>query len=259
MKSRHQCLALVMTLAIVVGSTGCSNEERAEIDPSIARAHVVGALRARLENASRTTLGYESLEELLPNVDYVFDDGSSAHASALAVVGTIVDLEEGRGFVVDDKHPDGIASDFDDPDALWWTAHAVVKIEDKLGGDYDGDEVRVGWTLTSKDDFEVTEVGLQELGRVVLFLFQRQPPEYEPSLWRIVEDGALLVTVDESGKLALPVAEPERAKMLLGDADLAALEDAARSDGKTIEMAGSPGSPERVDRSAPKTADGESG
>jgi hypothetical protein len=231
---RVAAIRLTVLLATMAVAVACSSEPT--IEPEAARRHVIETLRAREESADRTTLRYETLEELLPNVDYTFEDGRVVHASEVAVVGTIVDVEKGRAFVVSDEHPDGVAADFDDPGAHWLTMHAIVKVEKSLGGRYDGDELKVGWTLTSREDFDVAAAGLKALGRVVLFLVQREGDD-ESSLWRIVQDGALLVTVADWGKLALPVLHADQARAFLASTpDLQSLEAAARSGGKTIPM-----------------------
>ena len=66
------------------------------------------------------------------------------------------------------------------------------------------------------DPSEISE-GIRTLGPVVLFLGQPTAVfDYDPSVFAMVEGGALLATVSPDGRLHLPVKSPEEEAALLG-------------------------------------------
>ena len=82
------------------------------------------------------------------------------------------------------------------------------------------------------DPSEISE-GIRTLGPVVLFLGQPTAVfDYDPSVFAMVEGGALLATVSPDGRLHLPVKSPEEEAALLGrTGTLEQLRTAARGAG----------------------------
>lgn len=255
----RQCAALVVGVNLLV--TGCvggrtETVERHRIDPTTARQFVLDRLRGGSAAVSRTTLGYRTLEEMLPNVDYHQENGQIDHASDLVVVGRVAKVEEGRAYLVHgDDAPAGERTSFDDPspDVRWWTIVVVMDVDHAIGAPDPPEQVRFNMTLGRREDFDMMGSGLKALGRIVVFLHAQGLNQHDPSVWRVVEDGGFIATVAEDGTLALPAFEDSgrSATLLAATPRLEDLERAGNGPGRVIQLKGSPGAPTRVDAPAP--------
>lgn len=194
-------------------------------------------LRARGGAATRN-VWYRTLDELLPNVQFAAPGESPDSITDTAIVGEIVEVTKGRGFVVNGADSTaGMPVEFDRRDARWKTVHLTVRANQLLAGHGVPSTIEVGVALDGSVDFNRVAQGFKELGTVVLFLYKNSPVfSYDPRLYSIVEDGTLLVVVDQrTGELSLPGVDGERAKTLLGTTStLDALERRAKAAPYTI-------------------------
>ncbi|MGH9156714.1 MAG: hypothetical protein ACRD1K_12960 [Acidimicrobiales bacterium] len=175
-------------------------------------------------------------------------DSKPARSLAEAVVlGTISKVEPGKGFVVDAvDSPSGQVVDFADPKALWRSFHLIVSVRESLGGISVPDTVRVGIAFDGASDVKAVEQGLMALGDVLLFLERSPVFAYDPGLYGIVEDGALLATLDARGQIRLPAKDAdEAASLLTGGNTLEALRRASTGQLRTVEVRLDAGVPSR--------------
>lgn len=174
-------------------------------------------MRGRAEAASRD-VWYRSLDELLPNARFAVPGEPPESITDFAVVGEVVDVAKGFGFVVMRDAPDGgLPGEFDSAGAMWKTVHLAFRVDRVLGGGGVEGTLKVGVAFDASADFKIIREGFKNLGRVVLFLQQDSPVfAYDPQLYAIAEDGALLAVVDQqSGRLSLPALDADRADALL--------------------------------------------
>lgn len=189
----------------------------AEADEEAAAA----AYRASIANANAavsSVIDPQSLAEYLPNTTYLVRDGTLTTLTDSVVVGHVTSVSPGRGFFApEDDETTTFEVPFDDPRAMWRTAHAEVTVMEVLGGQVPGETIVVGVGVgLSPASFDVLAAGLPALGDVVLFLDGSSPVyDYEPDIWSIAENGALLAEVETGGRLALPAIEPYRAERFL--------------------------------------------
>jgi hypothetical protein len=177
--------------------------------------------RARLVELAHREAGsyyapYRELAEVLPNVRWRRDDGGAPEAASdLVVLGRIVAVDEGAAF--DERGgpaPEGPGARevaFDDETADWRTLELEVEVDRTIAGD-DVDRVRAGFpVLGSTADARTAAAGLRTFGQVVLFLAEGSPVyAYDPTLLAVVHRGQLIATVDDAGRLALPLMEIPR-------------------------------------------------
>lgn len=209
---RRTLVAALLVSGLVV--SGCGGDGAATRQAS---HYVVNVLQARNEAAGRGPSWFKTLDELLPNTAYQHPTGQRETLTDLVVIGHIVEVEKGIGFVVPGGDaPSGQPTSFDDPKALWRTVHFRVDVDQTAGGSQRPRSVQVGLAFGVDSDFAKIAAGLQGLGRVVLFLQKNSPVlAYDSSLYSVVEDGNLIATVGADGTLALPILDSERASQLL--------------------------------------------
>lgn len=139
-RKRLGIVAIATLLAAVTGA--CGNDD--SIDSAAARRYAIDHLTARAGSTSRITF-YESVNELLPSVSFRVDSQPPKPLVAAVVVGKVIAVEPGRGFVVDGVDGiDGRAVDFSDPKALWRTVHLTIAVQERLGQDERRETVKVG-------------------------------------------------------------------------------------------------------------------
>lgn len=224
------------------------------------RRYLVDRVGGRGETASGASASFTSLAEMLPNVAYQVPGGNAAPVTDLVVVGEVTTVDKGAGFrpvpesVEQRDDGDGIEIDFDDPDAVWKTVEFTVKVSDILSAGADGSEadlpeVRVGLAIDRSDDFELISAGLRDLGMSVFFLLEDSAVfAYDPSLFAVVLDGAMVATVGDDGALSLPFKDPaEAAALLEAVGTLSELEAAAERAPQVIELEQNGGVVERAD------------
>ena len=189
------------------------------IDPSAAREYVLERLRLTAHGVQISrAVDHRTLVDLLPNVEYQLADGRLVHLTDLVVLGRVIGVEPVAGFVSEDDEglPDGAEVPFDDPDALWRTVHLTVEVEQSIGTDGVAPDVATV-ELPFHDlpeELPRWRSGLQSLGRAVFFL-ARTTSDHDLPRHRLIEVNDLLATVDDEGRLDLPVLSAARARSLL--------------------------------------------
>jgi hypothetical protein len=218
---------------ILVGSlTACGGGSRNAEDD---RACAINMLTARSSAALRLHR-YDTVDELLPNVSYRPPSGEAGPITDAVVIGRIVDTSVGRAFVNGDRRSTPVA--FDDASADWKTLHLVVDVSDTIGGPAH-DRIRVGLAIDGATDAEMVGDGLRGLGTVLLFLQHRPNPvfDYDPALFTDIEGGGLLATVDDAGRIRLPMKSQAEEAALLGSVrTVADLKAAGARPARTIQV-----------------------
>ena len=190
----------------------------AGIDPEAAAA----AYRESLASGSGSSAASyavvpESLTEFLPNTTYLVRNGTRTTLTDAVVVGHVTSVSPGRAFHYDDDEHSTTEVPYDDPRAMWRTAHAQVAVTEVLGGQVPGDTLVVGFVVgPSSAAFDLLASGLPALGDLVFFLGTSSAVyDYEPDIWSVAMDGAVLAEVEADGRLTLPAAEPYLAEQWL--------------------------------------------
>lgn len=206
---------LALVLAII---TGCS-----------ATPTALSALRER-HDAATVLRPYGSLVDLLGNREYVNGQGDPRPLTVAVVVGTFGDVSEGLGFVVEGKDaPAGTPVAYADGSALWRTQHVDFQVQEVLSGQVADNDIRVGLSFGDRTpSVNTTESELRAMGKVVLFLEKTAVFAYDPSVYSIVESGAMMAPISDKGQLSVPVLPADEAADFLAPADsLAELREAA--------------------------------
>jgi hypothetical protein len=225
-----RAVAVAAVLVVITTAAGCADggsKAAAKFTSDEARHFAIERMQNFLGSAERVGILYTTLDEALPNVVYQHTNGRQARASDLAVVGTIVSVDKGRGFTVGgDDASSGTPSDFDTKGARWWSLHMTVNVEKVIGSSDAPKQVRVALSSPPPEDFPKMAEGLRSLGKVVMLLRAGSPlVDYDPSLYVVAEDGALWATVADDGSLTLPfVSEVRNQRMLRATPRLSDLE-----------------------------------
>jgi hypothetical protein len=228
--SALRILIMLAALGALLVSACRSDDGAAQIDAGQARHFVSDFFTNRADN---DILGrvYNTLDEVLPNVEYVRTDGTKGPVATLAVVGRIVSVDKGAGwYAPGDDAASGTQVDFDDNRAEWWAVHARVQVDHAIASEAPEGDLRVHLPSRGPNDFEMFEAGLKALGTVVLFLRNDATvTEYDPELWSVIEEeGVLLATVGANESLELPLMPDRREReLLVGLARLTDLEQKA--------------------------------
>lgn len=243
MKAIIRCVGVVLAVCVVGACSGAGATR--EVSGPEGLRWVTGHLQSVGEGAQRIAPLYRTLDEVLPNVAYLYPDGRKLTYTQLAVLGRFVDVEEGKGFAVEgDDAPSGTPVDFDDDDAKWRSVHAEFAVERGIGGAAAPDKVRVALPLYDRDKLPEFRAGLKELGTVVLFLQTESPlNDYDESLHIVFEHQFMAKVGDDGARtLSLPFVDEAEAARLVGSParTLADLDQAARSP-RTIPLLPGPG------------------
>lgn len=234
----RRTLGAILATALVLASACGDDKSVAAVSPEEGLHFVTEFLSGIADTGARAAPWYRTLDEVLPNVEYVYPDGRTKRLSDLAVVGRFVALEQGAGFTVQgDDAPGGTPTRFDDPDARWRSVHGVVEVERSVGGGDAPERLKVSLPLYDREDFDEFDAGLRALGRVVLFLDADSTlVAYDPSLFVIVQNHSFIASVAGDETLALPMLPPEEAASLLGPAmrKLSDLETRAKAPRKVV-------------------------
>lgn len=196
---------------------------------------VLEEMQGRAESGS-SVRPYNSLVEVLGNVEYSIEGGPAEPLSEAVVVGKFVDVVAGRAFS-DERpgSPDGVELDFDSPDAIWRSVHAMVEVEEVVSGSLEG-PVIAGFAFDPKVPLHEIREEFVEMGSVLLFLNRTPVFDYDPEVFGTVSDGALLGVVDR-GRISLPVMDGDQAEELLRDAStLNELKSAAEGPRRVIQL-----------------------
>jgi hypothetical protein len=200
---------VVCALLVGLCAAGCGESSSSEAQ----QKYLIEHLEARNSSTSRMHV-YDTLEELLPQVVYRGPSGEGKPLTTAVVRGAIIDVDPGRAFVDGERGSREVA--FDDRSADWRTIHLAVEVDEVIGGAVPKRLV-VGLSIGGGADPDEIGKGIQTLGSVVLFLGQPTAVfDYDPSVFAMVEGGALLATVSPDGRLHLPVKSTEEEAALLG-------------------------------------------
>lgn len=159
----------------------------------------------RTDSSSRVR-PYSSIIELR---DLVIERKESGVGNELIVVGEITAVNKGASFSWDaDDEGNEVTTQlpFGDDRAMGHTIHLTVdvseviapQIEERLG------EITVGLVVDSGIGFDSVNNDYSDLGTVVLFLRQSAVFDYEPGIYGIFEDGALMGVLKDDGTLRFP-------------------------------------------------------
>jgi hypothetical protein len=183
---------------------------------------------------------YETLDEALPNVRFRephFEHGSVSDA---VVLGRFTNVRAGRGFAALESD---VSTSFNDPEALYGTAHARFAVDNVLAGEVEDEEITVGFRVRPREEsawqglptFDVLAQGLPDLGQVVLIVDRSPGFEPDPGLYQLVD--GLLVAIDEDGALSLPLLPDEDESRLLEETPtLDSLREAAQAPTRVIDF-----------------------
>jgi hypothetical protein len=222
----------VGTIVLMVSATACHRHAGTAAQD---RAYAIETLTARANGELRLRL-YDTIDELLPNVSYRQAAGSARPLADGVILGRIVETTPGQGFVNGDRR--SMPVPFDDERADWKTLHLVVEVTDTIGGPT-LDRVRMGLAVGARTNMDALGDGLRSLGRVLLFLQHRPNAvfDYDAGLYTDVEGGALLATVDDAGRIRLPMKSRAEEAVLLGSVrTVADLEAAATRPARTVQL-----------------------
>lgn len=211
-----------LVATVLLTGVACTNATQDETQHSqVARNGVMTAMQTRLSHLDRAKW-FTSLAEAWPTEENKKERGSGA---TLAVVrGSIVSVEIGRAFGESTNEIESPEVDPDGP-ALWRTLHLELEIVEVLAGEVrDAKNVRVGLAIDGAVDASLMVEGLLAFGELVLFLGTSPVFAYDPDLYWIVGDGALVaeITTTEPVDYILIFLEPEAAAPLQSDERLRA-------------------------------------
>lgn len=239
---RRWTTVLACACAVAVAVVGVSvlegaREQDRSADSSAAATVVVdpeAAAQAYRESIANTGAAGSrafvagSLADFLPNTQYLGRDGGLFTLADAVVVGHVTSVSPGRAFHYEDAEHSTTEVPFDDPRAMWRTAHAEVAVTEVLSGQVQEGTIVVG--VGVGPSFDVLAAGLPALGDLVLVLDSSSAVyDYDPTLWSVAEDQAVLAEIGSDGRLTFPALEPYRAEQFLAqNPTLDSLRDAAR-------------------------------
>lgn len=173
---------------------------------------------------------YSNVLEVLPNATLRASDRDYRSISELVVLGKVAEVQPGVSRAWLEVDPETgeeretmIALPFNDPTAQSTTVHLVFQITEVIGIDESevplvtaGQEVSVGLALGPQVDLEQVSGDFSDLGEIVLFLTDdTRVFDYQPGLWKILEDGAFIGVIDRKGRLTFPAMDPSASAALV--------------------------------------------
>lgn len=231
------CVCAVAVAVVGISALDGAREQDRRADAGAAASAVVdpeAAAQAYRQSiggagaAGSRAVAADSLVEFLPNTQFLARNGALVTLSDAVVVGHVTSVVPGRAFHYSDEAHSTTEVPFDDPRAMWRTAHAEVVVTEVLAGQVTEGTIRVG--VGVPPSFDVLAAGLPALGDLVLFLDSSSPVyDYEPGLWSVAFDGEAMAEVEPDGRLSLPAVEPYFAERWLAvTPTLDSLREAAR-------------------------------
>ncbi|MFA5775443.1 MAG: hypothetical protein WC864_08705, partial [Ilumatobacteraceae bacterium] len=177
-KSRHRASALtLMVLSIALAACSQSSADQSVVELIADRTHAV----------SRSPVPYTSVIEAMPNVVYQVDGRRELRVSDAYVVGTIIDVQEGRSFnwMENSNSSERIEVSFNGADAQVSTIHLIIKVDRSIVvpnmPDIADSTVAVGLALNAPVDMDAAREDLLKGGRVVVLLVRSSPVfDYDP-------------------------------------------------------------------------------
>lgn len=203
---------MAAALAVLAGAAGWVHNQR-----NGSAEYLESQLRAGGATASAPR-DYRTLAELLPNVRVQRGDAQVRPADG-AILGRVLDVAEGSGFVIDgDDAHDGRAVDFDHGKAIWRTVHLSVAVDEDFGKhSWAGRTVSVGLAMDGDADFSRAKDALPPYGSVVIFLDQRSRVfAYASDVVGVAGSGTMFAVADEDGSLRMPFLDSAEADAMLG-------------------------------------------
>ncbi len=204
-------------------------------------AYVFDELAARADMVSRARF-YADITELLDNVLFQVGDQDPQTITQAVVLGRITAVTPGKAFSAEDQSADHeVEVPYNDPDASWRSMHVVVAVEEAISGSVGGlTSITVGFAFGARTTVDRALPSFLSMGRVLLFLTAGDVFSYDPELFGVVEDGALLGLVDPSGVISMPVLGDQSGAFTATAPTIDLLRTAA-SDGVTVVRIGPDG------------------
>lgn len=201
-KPRRRTRAVTLAvLAITVAACG-----KTSADPS-----VIKLIADRTHALTRAPVPYTSVVEAMPSVLYLVNGREELRMSDAYVVGTIIDVQEGRSFnwVEGTNSSERIEVPFNSADAKVSTVHLVIKVDRSIVApgqlDIDQTTVTVGLALNAPVAVDAARKDLSTGGSVAVLLVRFSPVfDYDPALWAILDDGEFLGRVSDEGTVSFP-------------------------------------------------------
>lgn len=131
----------------------------------------------------------------------------------LQVVGEVLAVDDGAAFSWSTE-PDGgeqrTQLPFDSDDAMVRTLHLTVRVDRVVGYSSEvqrEDEIMIGVAFSAESDLSGARDSFNDLPQSLFFLTKTAVFDYEPNLWGVLEDGALLAVPNDDGYLSFPALE----------------------------------------------------
>lgn len=202
-KSRYRIWALTLTVSSIA-LAACSENNT---DPSVAEL-----IADRTHAVSRAPVPYTSVIEAMPNVLYQVDGREELRISDAYVVGTIIDVQEGRSFRWNENSnsSERIEVPFNGEDAQVSTIHLIIRVDRSIIApgqpDIADSSVTLGLALNAPVAIDAAREDLLKGGPVVVLLVRSSPVfDYDPTLWAILDDGEFLGNVPHDGSVSFPI------------------------------------------------------
>lgn len=167
--SRRLAAVVVSLTAVVL--TSCAQSITA-LSPPTAQAseeavYVLEHLRERQEPI-RPVYYDKFLVERLPNTLFSVDGQKAERLGEGVVVGEVVEIAGGRGYVADEADVGGTEVPFDSTEAQWRTITVTISVSERWG--YKGDRASFGFSIDGGVDRDRMMRGVRDLGRVIVAL-----------------------------------------------------------------------------------------
>ena len=218
-------LGVVLTL---LSACGAEKGVSSNSDQTYVEEH----MKSRLGSVARVDV-YRRIEQLLPNRQYQEEeDKPPFRISDRVVVGEFVEATPGYAFLGTGKQVP-----FNSREAEWRTVHFEFRVDETFGGE-GPNPARIGIAFSSATDFDKIREGHIGRGKSVVFLFMNSPVlDYDPDLAAVVEDGAMIATVNSDDRLSLDFLDADRNAVMLERVDtLEELRREARKPQRTIKV-----------------------
>lgn len=201
---KPRCRTRAVTLAVLAIAVAACGKTSA--DPS-----VVELIADRTHALTRAPVPYTSVVEATPSVLYLVYGREELRMSDAYVVGTIIDVQEGRSFnwAEGTNSSERIEVPFNIADAKVSTVHLVIKVDRSIVApghpDIDQTTVTVGLALNAPVAVDAARKDLSTGGSVEVLLVRSSPVfDYDPALWAILDDGEFLGRVSVEGTVSFP-------------------------------------------------------
>lgn len=201
-------IALALLVAAALLTTACSSSEtggpqRTALTGKAAEQYLVDHLKARRASVDGVYVE-ASFKDLLPDQKFSIDGSRAASLTQGLVVGEVVDVRPGRGYVVGGEDAaQGQEVAFAAPDAQWKTVVLRIAVSQAWGEVGHPDEVSLAMVIDGRVDAESAMNGFLELGRVIVPVMEQNQCAYAQPAY-LARQGDLLGTVSNSGEIAFP-------------------------------------------------------